>query len=131
MPGYADPELLICGWLQPRLGCKLWADPRLPADWSFTAPLGHVQRGQGDADRVVGLDAVLLDVDFYDRSADRARSVADWCRTQMRMHLPGCQFDSGILVTAVETVTAPFWAPDPEVFRRSATYRAYLAGVLP
>lgn len=131
MGGYADPELLVSAWLHERLSHKMWADPRLPADWPFTAPLGHVQRGQDTGDSVLTLDAAILDVDFYAKVADHARQAAEQARNALRLHLPGHTWPTGVTVSAVDTVTAPFWAPDPNVYRRSATYRVVLHGMLP
>lgn len=125
MTGYADPELLVSEWLRERLDCKMWADPRLPSDWPFEAPLGHVQRGGGSGDTVLTLDVALLDLDFYAKVADNARVMAERARTELRLHLPGYTWPDGVTVSGVETVTAPFWAPDP-VFKRSATYRVVL-----
>lgn len=130
MTGYADPELLISAWLGERLGAKTWADPVLPPTWNFTAPIGHVQRGQGYGDSRYTLDTVLLDVDWYAKVADHARTYAEHSRYQLRVHLPGTTFPSGVLVTAVDTVSAPCWAPDP-LFRRTAAYLIYLAGMAP
>ncbi len=131
MGGYADPELLISAWLRDRLGCKVWADPRLPADWDFTAPIGHVQRGQDTGDSALTLDSAILDVDFLAKIADNARQMANQARTELRLHLPNHTWPNGITVSGVETVAAPFWAPDPNVYRRSATYRVVLHGMLP
>jgi hypothetical protein len=130
---YADPELLIADWLKVALGdgVKMWADPRLPADWPFTAPLGHVQRGQGEGDSVLTLDVALLDVDFYAKNADHARKAAERARTELRLNLPGYTWESGVTVSGVTTVAAPFWAPDPNLYRRSASYRVVLHGLLP
>jgi hypothetical protein len=126
--GYADPELLISGWLAEQLGAKTWADPRLPSNWNFTAPVGHVQRGQGEADTWLTLDSVLLDVDWYAKDADHARTLAERTRSAVRLLLPGHTWPDGTTVSGTFTVTAPFWAPDPSVFRRSATYRVVLHG---
>ena len=131
MGGYADPERLVADWLHERLGCKMWADPRLPADWPFDAPLGHVQRGQDTGDAALTLDMAILDVDFYAKVADHARQAADRARTELRLNLPGHTWPSGVTVSGVTTVAAPFWAPDPNVYRRSATYRVVLHGLLP
>jgi hypothetical protein len=131
MAGYADPELMISAWLGARLGgVKVWADPILPANWNFTAPIGHVQRGAGEGDTALTLDAVLLDVDWYAADADHARTMAEQCRTELRLNLPLHTFPNGVLCAAVQTVTAPFWAPDPVVFRRSASYRVILSGMV-
>ncbi|MET8278276.1 hypothetical protein [Micromonospora sp. NPDC005174] len=131
MGGYADPERLVADWLHERMSCKMWADPRLPSDWEFTAPLGHVQRGQGEGDSVLTLDVALLDVDFYAKNADHARQAAERARTELRLNLPGHTWESGVTVSGVTTVAAPFWSPDPAVYRRSAAYRVVLHGLLP
>ncbi|MEU3452177.1 hypothetical protein ABZ671_00840 [Micromonospora sp. NPDC006766] len=131
MAGYADPELLVSQWLHERLdGCKMWADPELPPDWPFTAPIGHVQRGPGEGDTVLTLDSALLDIDFYAKNADHARQMAGRARDELRLHLPGHTWPSGVTVSAVGTVTAPFWAPDPSVYKRSATYRVVFHGLV-
>lgn len=130
MTGYADPERLITDWLHERTGLKTWADPRLPSDWTFTAPIGHVQRGAGEGDTALTLDSVLLDIDWYAKDADHARDVAEQCRFELRVNLPLHTFINGVLVKSVFTVTPPFWAPDPSVFRRSATYRVVLSGMV-
>jgi hypothetical protein len=131
MTGYADPELMISAWLGSRLGgVKVWADPMLPANWSFTAPIGHVQRGAGEGDTALTLDAVLLDVDWYAATADHARTMAEKCRTELRLNLPLHTFPNGVLVKAVDTLMAPCWGPDPTVFRRMASYRVILSGMV-
>lgn len=128
MPGYADPELLVSAWLKERLGCKMWADPRLPDDWTFTAPVGHVQRGQGFGDERLTLDTVLLDIDFYGKVADRVRELAERARYELRVNLPLTTFGDGSFVTGVRTISAPCWAPDPTVFRRTAAYQVTIHG---
>jgi hypothetical protein len=129
MTGYADPELLVSAWLGERLDAKVWADPRLPDNWSFNAPIGHVQRGAGEGDTVLTLDAAIIDVDWYAKNADHARELAERSRFELRTNLPLHTFPGGFFCMAVQTVTAPFWAPDPTVFRRSATYRVVLHGL--
>lgn len=130
MTGYADAETLVAGWLHERVGQKTWADPRLPGNYPFTAPIGHIQRGAGGGDTAITLDSVILDVDWYAKDADHARRAAEQTRAELRLNLPLYTFDNGIFCKAVFTVTAPFWAPDPTVFRRSATYRVILHGML-
>lgn len=131
MSGYADPELLIAEWLQGRLGdtVKLWADPNLPGNHSFTSPIGHVQRGQGFGDTALTLDEALLDVTWYAADADHARRAAEDTRTQIRLHLPHVTFPNGVFVTGTFTVSAPTWLPDPKVYRRGASYRVILHGL--
>lgn len=127
---YPDPETLIADWLHDQLDCKMWADPILPQPWEFTAPLGHVQGGSGGAEIALTLDAALLDVDFYAAKAEHARDYANRARSELLLTLPGHTWPSGVTVSAVTTVTAPFWAPDPKVFKRSATYRVVFHGLI-
>lgn len=129
MTGYADPELLLAGWLHELLACKMYADPRLQANWWAQAPIGHVQRAPGEGDTALTLDSALIDLDFYGKIADQVRAYAEQARYELRVNLRLHTFASGVLCTDVFTVTAPFWAPDPSVFRRSATYRVMLAGM--
>lgn len=130
MTGYADPELLLSKWLNQRLSVKVWADPRLPQDWPFSAPLVHLQRGQGEGDTQITLDTVLLDVDVYAKNADHARATAEDVRSEMRLNLPLVTLPGGAFVKSVSTVSAPAWTPDPDVFRRSAAYRVYLHSLI-
>lgn len=130
MTGYADPELLVSAWLAERLGVPVRADPRLPSNWNFTAPIGRVQRGQGFGDARYNLDTAVLDIDWFAKNADHARAIAERTRLEMRLHLPGTTFGS-VLVTAVDTFAAPSWAPDPSVFRRTAAYQIVFAGMQP
>ena len=126
--GYGDPELLLAEWLGARLDAKTWADPELPDNWNFTAPIGHVQRGQGYGDSRYNLDTALIDIDWYAKRSDHARAMADQTRVELRLHLPGTFFGP-ILVTAVDTFAAPSWAPDPSVRRRTAAYLITFAGM--
>jgi hypothetical protein len=127
---YADPELLIAQWVHDRTNRKTWADPVLPTNHDFTAPIGHFQRAPGEGDVALTLDAVLLDVDWLAKVADHAREAAEQTRSLLRLTLPLHTFSNGIFVTGVSTVTAPFWAPAIGVFRRSATYRVMLHGMV-
>ena len=129
---YADPEVLVAGWLNGQLDAKTWADPGLPHNWNFTAPLGHVQRGQGEGDTVLTLDSALLDIDWYANDADHARAFAQQTWSLMRLTLPHYTWSSGVTVSGTFTVTPPFWAPSsPGVFRRAATYRVIFHGLVP
>lgn len=142
MTGYADPELLVVGWLKTRLdaGVKVWANPTLPYGWQFDAPLVHVQRGQDIAEPALSLDIALLDIETYSAEPDNARALADQIRGLMRLELPLTTFANGVFCKAVTTVSAPTWAPfrdpaasnrsgtSPTVARRSAAYRVILHG---
>lgn len=129
MSGYADPELLVATWLGERLNLKTWANPNLPHDWQFTAPIGHVQRGQGFGDTALTLDECLLDISWYAADPDHARAAAEATRTEIRLNLPRHTFSNGAFVTGTFTVSAPTWAPDPKVYRRAAAYRVILHGM--
>ena len=131
MTGYADPERLVADWLHTQLGCKMWAEPHLPQRWTFDAPIGLVQRGQGLGDTRLTLDTALVDVDFYAQVADHVRDLAEQARYQLRVRLPLTTLTGGVLVTAVDTVSAPAWAPDPDAYRRAAAYQITFAGMLP
>lgn len=142
MTQYADPELLVAGWLKTKLDpkTKVWADPTLPYGWQFAAPLVHIQRGQDFGDEKLSLDAAILDIEVYATVVDHARAVADQVRGLMRLHLPLYTWDNGIFCTGVQAVTAPMWLPfqdpaastrsgtSPTVARRSAAYRVILHG---
>lgn len=131
MTGYPDPETLVADWLKTVLpGRKVWADPRLPADWPFTAPIGHVQRGTDAGEVALSLDVALLDIDWVAKNADHARQAAADTRDQMMLNLPRYTFPNGIFVKAVQTVTAPCWTPSESLYRRSATYRVTLHGLI-
>jgi hypothetical protein len=125
--GYADPEVLIADWLHVKLGHKMWADLRLPPDWPFTAPIGHVQCGTDPGDVALSLDVALLDIDFYAKNADHARQAAADTRNLMLLTLPLYTFPNGVFVKSVKGGT-PRWAPDPSLYRRTATYRVTLHG---
>jgi hypothetical protein len=140
--GYADPEVLIQTWLHEQTAAKTWADPRLPGNWSFTAPLVHVQRGQDFGDERLSLDIALIDIDVYGKDPDHTRALAEQVRGLMRLALPLHTFDSGVFVKAVFTVMAPTWLPyrdpggstrqaiDPNIARRGSTYRVVLHGMV-
>lgn len=129
---YPDPELLVATWLDAHLDqtTKVWADPRLPDNWPFTAPLVHVQRAPGAGDAQLTLDTALLDIDVYAKRADHARDVAEQVRGLIRLTLPYTTFSNGVFVTGTITVSAPSWAPDPTVARRTAAYQVTLHGVI-
>lgn len=128
MTGYGDPELLISAWIHTTLGVKTWADPALPSDWSFTAPIAHVQRGAGAGQVPLSLDDITLDVDVYSAKADTARETAADIWAAMTLQLPLTTLPTGQLVKLSQAVTPPFWAPDPKVYRRTAAYRVLLHG---
>ena len=127
---YADPELLVAEWLHGQLSVKTWADPELPERWDYTAPLVWIQRGQGSGDTVLTLDDVLLDVAVLAKIADNARETAELVRREIRLNLPLTTFDNGVFCTGSSTFSAPSWAPATGVFRREATYRVILHGVV-
>jgi len=129
-PGYTDPEVLIGRWLHELLGLKVRADPGLPDQWKYTAPLVHVQRGQSLASLALTLDDVTLDVDTYAENADHARQVARDVGTAIEFHLPKTTFLDGTFVTYAAAISRPMWAPDPALFRRTAAYRVILHGVV-
>lgn len=128
MTAYADPELLVAQWLKDTLGIHVRADPDLPADWLFDAPITHVQRGQGLGAAPLSLDDVTLDVDTYAANADHARKVAGDIWSAIILQLPLTTFDNGILVKHASATTPAMWAPDPKVYRRTAAYRVILHG---
>lgn len=130
MSGYADPELLIATWLGTQLGRKVWRDPRLPGDWDYTAPIGHLQRGQDFSDAILSLDFVLLDIDWWAGQAETARLAANETRDVMRLELPLVTLPGGIFVKAVETVSPPTWTATARNFCRSASYRLVLHGFI-
>lgn len=127
---YADAETLIAEWLRGQLGVKTWADPELPDRWDYTAPLVHIQRSPGEGDGVITLDTPLLDVDVYAKVADNARVTAELVRAAFRLDLPHHTFGNGVFVQAVTCLSAPTWLPASGVFRRGATYRPVLHGVI-
>ncbi len=128
---YADAETRIAGWLGDQLtGFKLWADPVLPHNWNFTAPIGHVQRSPGEGDAALTLDSAILDVGWYAADADKARKLAERTRWLIRFELPKFTWADGVTVNGTSTITAPFWGADPSVYRRSASYRVILHGVV-
>ncbi|RKR92773.1 hypothetical protein BDK92_7253 [Micromonospora pisi] len=128
-PTYADPETLIADWLVSTLGVKAWADPRLPPGYDYTAPIAHVQRGGDDGDQQLTLDIALLDVNVYGADADRVRAVSTGIRAALRLRLPNTVL-GGVVIKSVTTAMSPTWAPDPAVFRRDATYRVALHGLI-
>ena len=123
-PTYGDPETLLAGWLAGR-DIKAWADPVLPPRWDFTAPIAHVQRSPGGGDEFLTLDAATVDVDVYAADADNARTVAARIWTDVRLHLPRSTVGE-MFISGTRTISAPYWLPDPAVYRRSATYRMLL-----
>ncbi len=127
---YADGETRIAEWLRTRLECKMWADPRLPADHDFTAPIGHLQRAPGEGDTALTLDAGIYDLDFYGAEPDRVRAYAEQARAELRLNLPQHTWADGVTVTGVFTVSAPTWGPGLGLYRRSAAYRIILHGVI-
>lgn len=130
MTVYADPETLIGAWLKDTLTIKVWADPRPPGNERFTAPLAHVQRAPGLGAVPLSLDDVQLDVDVYAADADHARDTAGAIWSAITLQLPLTTFPGGVLVKYARALTPPMWTPDPKVFRRSATYRVVLHGMV-
>lgn len=128
-PGYGDPEVLIGRWLQTLLDVKVRADPGLPDQWKYTAPLVHVQRGQSAGGLALTLDDVTLDVDVYAENADHARKTAQDVCTAIEFRLRHTTFVNGVTVTHAAALTRPMWAPDPAPYRRTAAYRIILHGV--
>lgn len=126
MAGYADGELLVAEWLQAQTGAQVHADPDISPYLPFSEPLGHVQRGVGEGDRQLTLDAMILDIDWYAELADQARDYAHRTWNLMRFTLPLHAFSNGVFCTGVQTISAPSWAPATGVFRRSAAYRVVL-----
>jgi hypothetical protein len=127
---YADAETRLATWLHGRLGCKVWADPELPHNYDFNAPIGWLQRSAGEGDSALTLDSGIYDLGFYGKTADHVRTYAEKARYEIRYVLPGYTWDDGVTVSGTFTVSAPFWAPDPSVFRRSAAYRVVLHGLI-
>lgn len=130
MTAYADPELMIADWLRDTLEIKVWRDPKLPGNETFTAPFTHVQRGAGLGSAPLSLDDVTLDVDVYAAAADKARDTAGRIWTAIVFHLPLTTFDNGIFCKFTSAITPPMWGPDPTVYRRTAAYRIVLHGVV-
>lgn len=131
MTGYGDPELLVGDWLKTQLPgtVKVWKDPGFPPEWAWTAPLVTVQRGQGAGVVPLSLDDVTLDIDVYSTEADRARLVAQEVWSRIILDLPLTTFaPSGIFCKFTAAISAPTWAPDPKVYRRTAAYRVILHG---
>lgn len=128
--GYADPELLVADWIHQQLNIKTWADPDLPSNHSFTAPIAHVQRGAGFGGLALTLDDVTLDIDVLAARTDHARETASDIWAAMTLRLPGTTFPSGVFVKLCEATTAPLWTPASGVKRRSAAYRMVLHGLV-
>lgn len=129
MTGWADPEIPVGEWLRDELGIKVWMDPVAPSNAWDTAGWAWVQRAQGGDTLAVTLDDVLLDIDCYAAKADHARNLAQQVWSAMTLQLPRHTFSNGVTVQACTAFTRPCWAPDPK-FRRTATYRAILHGVV-
>lgn len=129
MTAYADPERLIGDWIRDTLEIKVWEDPKPPADKWINAPIAHVQRSPGGDDLAITLDDALLDVHVYAAVADHARDTANRIWSAMVFQLPKTTFGNGVFVTSATAVMRPVWTPDPK-YRRSATYRVILHGVI-
>jgi hypothetical protein len=127
---YADGETRLTAWLHTALGCKMWADPRLPENYDFTTPIGHLQRSAGEGDTFLTLDSGIYDLDFYGAKADTVRAYAEQARYELRFNLPRFTWADGVTVNGVATLSAPAWRPDPAVFRRGASYRVILHGLI-
>lgn len=130
MPEFADPETLIAAWLHTTTAIKIWADPRLPANERFTAPIAHLQRGAGNGDSPLSIDDVLLDCNVYAATADHARIAQNAIWQAIVFQLPLHTFPNGVFVKSTSAPTRPFWAPDPTLYRRTATYRIILHGLV-
>lgn len=129
MAEYAEPELLISAWLNQTTGMKVFADPKLPGNMHFTAAFNHLQRAPGTDDLALSLDEPLFDVDTYAAEADHARTAAHQIWQAMVFQLPRTTLPGGIFVKRVKA-SPPCWAPDPQVYRRTASYRVLLHGVI-
>ncbi len=130
MSSYADPELLIADWLRDLLDIKTWADPDLPSNYSFQAPIAHVQRGAGGTAPLT-LDDITLDIDVYAARTDHARNTAADIWAAMTLQLPRTTFANGAFVTLAQAITAPMWAPATGVKRRTAAYRIVMHSLIP
>ncbi len=78
-------------------------------------------------------DPLLLEEQLTDEERlvrDTARDYAHQAWNLLRLTLPLHTFDNGVFCTGVQTVTAPFWGPATGVYRRSASYRVILHGVV-
>ncbi len=128
MIGLADPELLLSRWLADATGHKVWRDPVLPADWNWTTPLGHLQRGQDGFGDQLTLESVLLDLSWYASKADTARAAANKAHVALMRDLPLTNLPGPIFVKSVQVVSPPNWLPDPTIFRRGTSYRVWLHG---
>lgn len=129
MPAYADPELLIAEWLHSVTQLKIWTDPTWQGNERFTAAFVHLQRAPGSDDLALSLDEPLFDVDVYAAKADHARNAAHTIWTAMTFTLPRTTFANGVFVKRVRA-SPPTWAPDPKIYRRTASYRVLLHGVI-
>lgn len=131
MTAIPDPETLIATWLKTAIvGLKVWADPRLPPNERFTAPITHLQRAPSLGASPLTLDDVQLDADTYAAEADHARDVAGKVWKALLLDLPLTTLPGGIFVKHVSVPSPPRWTPDPKVYRRSASYRVVLHGYL-
>ncbi len=130
MAGYPDGENLVTKWLQAQLGAQMTDDPDILQYAPFHEPLGHVQRAAGEGDTRLTLDSMILDIDWLAEVADHAREFAHRTWNLMRFELPLHTFDNGIFCTGVQTLSAPAWAPATGVYRRSASYRVILHGLI-
>lgn len=129
MIGNADVELMVTERLRSRLGGrKLWADPELPENWNFTAPIGHVQRGQDASGSSLSLEVALFDISWYAATADHARAAAVEAHIEMVLNLPLYTWPNGVMCMSVQVAMAPAWLPDPSAYRRGASYRVYFHG---
>lgn len=131
MSGYADPETLVGAWLHDTLGIKVWDDPNPPAYQRYTSPLTHLIRAKGGQEMALTLDEVLLDCDVYAAVADHARDTAQQIWAAMTLQLPKHTFGNGVFVKLSKAFMRPCWTPDPKWYRRSATYRLILHGLVP
>lgn len=128
MTGYADPELIVSAWLHTATTLKIWTDPRLPSNLRSTAAFVHLQRAAGNDDFALTLDEPLFDVDVYAAQADHAREAANAIWSAMTFQLPRTTLPGGIFVKQVRA-SPPRWTPDPQLYRRTASYRVLLHGI--
>lgn len=129
MTAYADPELLIAEWLSAVTELKIWTEPRWQGNERFLSAVALLQRAPGRDDLALTLDEATLDVDVYAANPEHARTAANDIWSAMTFQLPRTTFANGVFVKAVRA-SPPHWAPDPKVYRRTATYRVMLHGVI-
>lgn len=123
---YVGAEALLVAWIKATLDVRTVTDA--PADLADVVPLYRVQRiGGGSHDDNPRFDLPTVAIDSFGATRIDATNLAIELDDALRLQLPGST-TGGAVVTRVETVTGPHWAPwdDTSLRRFNSVYRLHV-----